>query len=156
MQKARAAMKPAEAVRADAPPPRAARQPERSFWAALAARLGTFLVGPQAAMAAVTVLMVGIGLYYFPRLRTHEPVQGGRTVDPDPTGEAGPSAEIEPAAPLDLRYDPRTRRIVDARDVRPAPPTRPPSDQPAPTGTEDGDRLGSDEATHHEVAEENG
>lgn len=127
-----------EKARADAPAPRARPESaDRSFWAALAARLGTFLVGPQAAMAVVTMLMVGIGLYYFPRLRSHHAVEGGRTVDPDPDHEAGPSAEISPAAPLDLRYDPRTRRIVDARG---APPPAPSRAVPTPTpGSANGD-----------------
>ncbi len=73
--------------------------------------LGGFVLGPQVAMAMVLMLMVGVGLYYLPGLRTSRNVPGGAIVNADPGDEAGPSAAIQPAEPLDLRLDTRTNRL---------------------------------------------
>lgn len=73
--------------------------------------LGGFVLGPQVAMAMVLMLVVGVGLYYLPGLRTSRNVPGGAIVNADPGDEVGPSAAIEPAAPLDLRLDTRTKRV---------------------------------------------
>jgi len=86
--------------------------------------LGGFVLGPQVAMAMVLMLMVGVGLYYLPGLRTSRNVPGGAIVNADPGDEAGPSAAIQPAEPLDLRLDTRTNRLhsgtetVAARNTR--------------------------------------
>jgi len=86
--------------------------------------LGGFVLGPQVAMAMVLMLMVGVGLYYLPGLRTSRNVPGGAIVNADPGDEAGPSAAIQPAEPLDLRLDTRTNRLhsgtetVAARNAR--------------------------------------
>jgi len=86
--------------------------------------LSGFVLGPQVAMAMVLMLMVGVGLYYLPGLRTSRNVPGGAIVNADPGDEAGPSAAIQPAEPLDLRLDTRTNRLhsgtetVAARNTR--------------------------------------
>jgi hypothetical protein len=74
--------------------------------------LGGFVLGPQVAMAMVLLLMVGVGLYYLPGMRTSRNVPGGAIVNADPGDEAGPSAAVQPAAPLDLRLDTRTNRLL--------------------------------------------
>jgi len=73
-----------------------------------------FVLGPQVAMAMVLLLMVGVGLFYLPGLRRDRAVQGGAIVNADPGDEAGPSATMEPAEPLDLRLDTRTNRLQPA------------------------------------------
>jgi hypothetical protein len=65
-------------------------------------------------MAMVLLLMVGVGLFYLPGLRRDRAVEGGAIVNADPGDEAGPSATIQPAAPLDLRLDTRTNRLQPA------------------------------------------
>jgi hypothetical protein len=62
-------------------------------------------------MAMMLFLMVGIGLYYLPDLRRHDPAADDAVVDPTPADEVGPSAVLAPAEPLDLDVDPRTGRL---------------------------------------------
>ena len=92
--------------------------------------LSGFVLGPQVAMAMVLMLMVGVGLYYLPGIRQSPQVPGGAIVNADPGDEAGPSAALEPAAPLDLRIDARTNRLQPAAEVM---PERTPA-RPASTG----------------------
>lgn len=93
--------------------------------------LGGFVLGPQVAMAMVLMLMVGVGLYYLPGLRTSRNVPGGAIVNADPGDEAGPSAAIQPAAPLDLRFDTRTNRRFPGDGTAVAHTARPGSDPSA-------------------------
>lgn len=98
-------------------------------WLAEALRwLGSFATRPQVAMAALLVLMVGIGLYNVPHFRSRDGADGA-LVEPDMHAEMGPSA-LEPAQPLELAVDPRTQRVAlgagehteaqaEARDQRP-------------------------------------
>ena len=87
------------------------REPDGGSLQRFMSWLGGFVLGPQVAMAMVLMLVVGVGLYYLPGLRTSRNVPGGAIVNADPGDEVGPSAAIEPAAPLDLRLDTRTNRI---------------------------------------------
>ncbi len=89
----------------------AEREPEGGSLQRFMSWLGGFVLGPQVAMAMVLMLVVGVGLYYLPGLRTSRNVPGGAIVNADPGDEVGPSAAIEPAAPLELRLDTRTNRL---------------------------------------------
>ncbi len=108
---------------------------EGSLWSRFMRWLGGLAMGPQVAMAMMLLLMVGIGLWYLPELRRHDPSDVTAIVDPAAGDEVGPSVGLEPAEPLDLQADPRTGRIrpreeiahTTARRTRPAP-----SPSPAP------------------------
>lgn len=65
----------------------------------------------QVQMAIVMLLIVGVGLWSVPELtrKLRAPSVTMRSMDHG--GEAGPSAELQPAKPLDLAVDPYTRRI---------------------------------------------
>jgi hypothetical protein len=107
-----------------APPPEPARG---SFFDDVLRWLGAWAARPQVAMATVFVLMVGIGLWYVPQLRWRQGGDpDGLMVEPDTTGEIGPSTGVEPAEPLALGVDPHTQRVeletergAEERDVRP-------------------------------------
>lgn len=74
--------------------------------------LGTWATRPQVAMAALLVLMVGIGVFNLPQFRSREGGDSdGALVEPDVRAEAAPSA-LDPADPLDLAVDPRTQRVA--------------------------------------------
>lgn len=85
---------------------------EAGLWASFVRWVGGSAMRPQFAMAMTLVLMVGIGLWYLPELRRHDPADTHAIVDPAPGDEVGPSASLEPAEPLELRTDPHTGRIV--------------------------------------------
>lgn len=105
--------------------------------------LGGFVLGPQVAMALMLMLMVGVGLYYLPGLRSSRHVQGGAIVNVDPGDEAGPSAAIQPAAPLDLRLDKRTNRLTSGEGpvVTRAPRTEPTPQRPTRRASSSMDRC---------------
>ncbi len=72
--------------------------------------VGHFAMGRQVAMAMVMLLIVAFGLHYLPHLRRTPKATGGTVVNPDGSGEAGPSSELTPAEPFDLTVDlPRGR-----------------------------------------------
>ena len=86
---------------------------------------GSFKTGDAITDAAMTlVLMVGIGLWYLPELRRHDPADTHAIVDPAPGDEVGPSASLVPAERLDLEADPHTGRIVPREDLAQAAPQR--------------------------------
>jgi TolA-binding protein len=93
-------------------PAREVEREEVGLWAAFVRWLGGFAMGPQVAMATMLLLMVGIGLWYLPELREHDPTDDNAILDS--TDEVGPSATLEPAQPLELEADPRTGRMVQA------------------------------------------
>jgi TolA-binding protein len=57
------------------------------------------------------LLVVSIGLWYFPSRRRGPDATGSTVMTPDLEGEVGPSATLTPADPLDLDIDPRTGRL---------------------------------------------
>ncbi|MFW6067671.1 MAG: zf-HC2 domain-containing protein [Myxococcota bacterium] len=61
-------------------------------WTALVEWLRGLTLGPQVAMAMVMLLVVGIGLLYLPDLRRRPGLQGEPVLEPDPQGEAAPTA----------------------------------------------------------------
>ena len=82
-------------------------------------------------MAALLVLMVGIGIFNLPQFRSREGADpDGALVEPEVRAELGRSA-LDPADPLELDVDPRTQRVAlgssehaadpaeEARDERP-------------------------------------
>jgi hypothetical protein len=92
--------------------------------------LGGWAIRPQVAMAALLVLMIGIGVYNLPHFRSGGRSDGhddGALVEPDVHAELGPSP-LAPAEPLRLDVDPRTQRVAlgteagddqDQQDERP-------------------------------------
>lgn len=112
-----------------------AREPRRvdhdeedggGLWSSFLRWIGGFAMGPQVAMAMMLLLMVGIGLWYLPGMRSRGgPGDAQAILDPAPGDEVGPSQGPEPAAPLDLEADPRTGRIRPRdEDQEAAPPPR--------------------------------
>ena len=99
----------AKAAPTDAPTPR--EEPRSSFWQDLVRWIGSLAMGPQVAMAALLMLMVGMGLWYVPTLRLR-PRDGATPVEPEPTTAESRSAALEPADPLRLGVDPHTGRIT--------------------------------------------
>lgn len=82
--------------------------------------LGAMATRPQVAMAALLVLMVGIGIFNLPQFRAREGADSdGALVEPDVRAELGPSA-LAPAQPLPLEVDPRTQRVALGTGVAPA------------------------------------
>ena len=79
--------------------------------------LGRIAMGPQLGVATVLLVVVGIGLWYLPRLRTPSAMEVA-TLEPDPATVAETEA-LAPADPLDLTHDPRTGRVVASADVVP-------------------------------------
>jgi hypothetical protein len=106
----------------EAAKPAAAPPPSEESWLdAMLRWLGSFATRPQVAMAALLVLMVGIGVYNLPQFRgTHGPDPDGDLVEPDIRAELGPSA-LEPAQPLPLQVDPRTQRVALGTEGEPSP-----------------------------------
>jgi hypothetical protein len=88
----------------------AVRKPP-SLWQRLLDFVGRFAMARQVGMATIMLLIVAVGVWSVPSLRREPAVAGGTVVNPDPTGEAAPSAGVQPAQPLDLQVDLRTRRI---------------------------------------------
>lgn len=81
------------------------------------ARLGRVAMGPQLGVATVLLVVVGIGLWYLPRLRSPSALEVA-TLEPDPMTGAETQA-LAPADPLELTHDPRTGRVVATADVVP-------------------------------------
>jgi hypothetical protein len=94
------------------PPVVAPPEPSDKTWLDAVWRwLGSWATGPQVAMAALLVLMVGIGLFNLPQFRSHEGTGAdGALVEPDVHAEMG--SALDPAAPLDLDVDPRTQHVT--------------------------------------------
>lgn len=135
----RAPAKVAEPPRQPAEPreargPRGGDDDGGGLWSSFLRWLGGFAMGPQVAMAMMLLLMVGIGLWYLPGLRSRDPGGPHAILDPAPGDEVGPSAGLEPAAPLDLEADPRTGRIRPREEepARPTPRPAQPRPEPAP------------------------
>jgi len=105
------ASEPATEERAIAPRTDAAADDD-GVWAGFLKLLGGFAMRPQLAMAMSLLLIVGLGMWYLPTLRQNDPADSHSIVSPDPTGEVGPSAQLEPAEPLDLEANPQTGRIL--------------------------------------------
>ena len=80
--------------------------------------LGRVAMGPQLGVATVLLVVVGIGLWYLPKLRSPSALQVA-TLEPDPMTGAETQA-LAPADPLELTHDPRTGRVVATADVVPA------------------------------------
>jgi len=134
------ASEPATEEHATAPRTEAAADDD-GVWAGFLKFIGGFAMRPQLAMAMTLLLIVGLGMWYLPTLRQNDPADSHSIVSPDPTGEVGPSAQLEPAEPLDLEANPQTGRILprDAEEgaaggervaARPRPEAEP--DAPAP------------------------
>lgn len=100
------------------------REESGGLWGAFVRWLGGFAMGPQVAMATMLLLMVGIGLWYLPELRDHDPTDDNAILDSN--DEVGPSSSLEPAQPLDLEADPRTGRMVQAEHAEEERPPREP------------------------------
>lgn len=99
-------------VGAPAPAPVPAAAPPEESWIERAVRwLGAWAARPQVAMAALLVLMVGIGLFNLPAFRARDGVADGALVEPDVRAELGPSP-LAPAEQLDLQVDPHTQRVA--------------------------------------------
>jgi len=100
----------------------AATADDEGLWASILRWAGSFAMGPQVAMATIMLLVVSIGLWYFPnRQRTPEGT-GSTVMTPDVAGEVGPTATLTPADPLELDLDERSGRIRtrddgESRDV---------------------------------------
>lgn len=92
-----------------------------------------FAMGRQVGMATIMLLIVAVGLWSLPRLR-REPVAGGTVVDAESEGEAAPSPGVEPADRLDLKVDPRSRRIRSNDGQEALAEALPATPAPAPTG----------------------
>jgi TolA-binding protein len=90
-------------------------QDEEGLWARFLRWAGSFAMGPQVAMATIMLLVVSIGLWYFPNRQRGPEATGSTVMTPDDQGEVGPSATLSPADPLELDLDERSRRIR-ARD----------------------------------------
>lgn len=111
--------------------------PQRSeTWLEGAMRwLGAWATRPQVAMAALLVLMVGIGIFNLPQFRSHEGADpDGVLVEPDVRAELGPSA-LDPADPLELDVDPRTQRVALGSGEHEAPTEDDPTRDRRPTTT---------------------
>ncbi|HEY8429711.1 MAG TPA: anti-sigma factor, partial [Sandaracinaceae bacterium] len=125
---ARAPVRVPDSVERPASEPREPRHDREDedggLWASFLRWLGSLAMGPQVAMAMMLLLMIGIGLWYLPGLRSRPAGDAHAILDPAPGDEAGPSQGLQPAAPLDLEADPRTGRIRP-RDEHPARPPRP-------------------------------
>ncbi len=87
-----------------------ARKPPRP-WQSLLEFVGRFAMARQVGMATLTLLIVAVGLWSLPQLERAPLVDGGTVVNPEPSGEAAPSAGVQPAEPLDLKVDLRAGRI---------------------------------------------
>ncbi len=119
-----------------------ARAPETPWLDSVVRWLGSWATRPQVAMAALLVLMIGIGVFNLPQFRARDGAStDGALVEPDVRAELGPSA-LDPAAPLQLDVDPRTQRVAlgtgehvededPSRDVRPTTTIAAPPDSPA-------------------------
>jgi hypothetical protein len=89
-----------------------ARMPSRrSLWQRLLDFVGQFAMTPQVGMATISLLIVAIGVWSVPRLSREPEAAGVTVVNPDPEGQAGPSATLQPAERLDLAVDTRGKRI---------------------------------------------
>jgi hypothetical protein len=86
--------------------------------------LRRFSMARQVQMATVMLLIVVVGLWSVPELTRRREAQGGTVVGPDDQGEAGPSAALAPAEPLDLAVDRRTGRIRAKGDLPEPSPAR--------------------------------
>lgn len=97
--------------------------------------LGSFVMGPQVAMAMMLFLMVGIGLWYLPKWRGADPMEAHDIVSTTVGDHAAPSANLQPAEPLALEEDPRRARIRPRTDEptesTPARPSRARSSRPS-------------------------
>lgn len=80
--------------------------------------LAGLLHGPQFAMAALLVLMVGVGLWWVPALTG--PRAGPPPLVSDTPPATGPSASLAPREVPRLEIDPRTGRIVSSEEVNAA------------------------------------
>jgi len=87
-----------------------ARKPPRP-WQSLLEFVGRFAMARQVGMATLMLLIVAVGLWSLPQLERAPLVDGGTVVNPEPSGEAAPSAGVQPAEPLDLKVDLRAGRI---------------------------------------------
>lgn len=118
--------------------PREAREREEDdeggIWSSLMRWLASFAMGPQAAMATMLLLMVGIGLWYLPDWRGIDLADTHAIVDPA-GDDVSPSAGLVPAEPLALEEDPHRARIrprgADEQPV-PAPSRARPAAPPPP------------------------
>lgn len=100
--------------------PVGASVPPRRRFQALTDFLATLALQHQVAMAAVFLVVVAISVWSVPKLRPWPEVAGGAVVNPDPSGEAAPSAQLAPAEPLDLKVDRLRGRIRTAEEVEEA------------------------------------
>ncbi len=128
---------PAEEIAQKAP------EDDEGIWARFLRWAGSFAMGPQVAMATIMMLVVSIGLWYFPNRQRGPEATGSTVMTPDDDGEVGPTATLSPADPLDLDLDERAGRIRNrgdeqadgesvARQARPgSAPAVPASDPPA-------------------------
>jgi hypothetical protein len=99
-QHARAAAAQTQQARKPAPP-----------WQSLIEFIGRFAMARQVGMATIMLLIVAVGLWSLPQLERAPVADGGTVVNPEPSGEAAPSAGVQPAQPLDLQVDLRSGRI---------------------------------------------
>ena len=91
--------------------------------------LGCIAMGPQLGVATVLLVVVGIGLWYLPRLQSPTALEVA-TLEPDPVA-SGESQGLMPAVPLQLTHDPRTGRVVANADMAEEGPALPASPTPA-------------------------
>jgi TolA-binding protein len=99
---------------------------DEGIWARFLRWAASFAMGPQVAMATIMLLVVSIGLWYFPNRQRGPEATGSTVMTPDDQGEVGPSATLSPADPLDLDLDERAGRIRtrDGEEVGDAPLAR--------------------------------
>ncbi|MFO0680594.1 MAG: tetratricopeptide repeat protein [Sandaracinus sp.] len=120
---------PAESMPAPAPAAPASAGPSESWLDTTLRWLGGWASRPQVAMAAVLVLVLGIGLFNLPALRSHDELEGEGTLV-EPSGQVALGPSLDPAAPLEIDVDAQRQRValrtegesaqeVGARDVRP-------------------------------------
>ncbi len=88
------------------------RATSRGVWQVWLEFAGRLAMGRQVGVVTVMMVVVAVGVWYVPQLRDRPEAAGASVVNPDPAGEAAPSAELTPAEPLDLSIDARRRRIA--------------------------------------------
>lgn len=112
-----AAIRAAKTVEAEPPPATIRETKTEAPFEGFFAWLGRIAMGPQLGVATVLLVVVGIGLWYLPRLRSPSALEVA-TLEPDPMTGADTQA-LAPADPLELTHDPRTGRVVATADVVP-------------------------------------
>lgn len=123
-----AAIRAAKAIEAEPPVATIRETKTEAPFEGFFAWLGRVAMGPQLGVATVLLVVVGIGLWYLPRLRSPSALEVV-TLEPDPA-TASDTQALAPADPLDLTHDPRTGRVVASEDMVVAERVRGPAERP--------------------------